>query len=109
MATKAPRTPERVLNYGTGPPDDGHDREWDTCPHCGRPRWQLIIVPDRFHCDKCEKAGPRNDKPPPEPEPEQLGLDGVPSNEVEKQEQADGDRPPLDESDAWLAEEMPDE
>lgn len=128
MATKAPRSDDRVLNYGVGPPDDGHEREWDTCPVCGRPRWQLVIVPDRFHCDKCEKAGPRNDEPPPEPEPEQIDLFAETAAKVipidpqaraiaerasDALESAVSDygqeRAPVDEADAWIADEMPDE
>lgn len=105
MAMKAPRTPERVLNYGTGPPDDGHEREWDVCPDCGQPRWQLIIVPDRFHCDRCEKAGPGPNTEVREPEPEQLGLDDAMTESKPHAEEV----PPLDEGMAWVAEEMPEE
>lgn len=75
MAAKAPRTPERVLNYGTGPPEDGKERRWDTCPRCGGRRWELLVVPDRFFCDECQVAtkGP-NTEPPRGPEPAQMGL-----------------------------------
>lgn len=75
MAMKPPAPPERVLNYGIGPPEDGHEREWDTCPDCGGKRWQLIIVPDRFYCDRCEKAGPGPNTEVAEREAEQLGFD----------------------------------
>lgn len=106
----APRSDPRVLNYGTGPPDDGLERGRDICPDCGGERWQLVIVPDRFYCDRCEKStyGP-NTAPPAEPEPEQIGLFAstteAASNEGEEQEE----RAPLDEGDAWIASEMPDE
>lgn len=112
MAVDAPRSPARVLNYGTGPPEDGLKREWDVCPKCGQPRWQLYIVPDRFYCDKCEVAtfGPNTDVA--EAEPEQIDLFGstiaVPSNEGAKSEPAE-EGPPIDEGDAWIADEMPDE
>lgn len=103
MATAAPHTPTRVLNYGTGPPKDGLEREWDTCPGCGQPRWQLIIMPDRFHCDKCEKAGPGPNTEVAESEPEQIEL------QVNSKPVQDLEVPPIDEADAWMAEEMPDE
>lgn len=104
MAAKAPRTPERVLNYGTGPPDDGLEREWDVCPDCGGKRWQLVIVPDRFYCDKCCKAtfGPNTEVK--QPEPEQQGLFDVASEALTAEEEG----PPV-EADAWMADEMPDE
>jgi hypothetical protein len=121
----APRSNPRVLNYGTGPPKDGLEREWDTCPICGLRRWQLIIVPDRFHCDKCEKAGPGPNTEVAEPEPVQ--IDFFESTEpaptlLDPTARAIASRahdaltsaaeewaPPIDEADAWMAEEMPDE
>lgn len=74
MATDASRPSPRVLNYGSGPPDDGHEREWDVCPDCGNKRWQLIIVPDRFHCDHCRRAGPGPNREVREAEPEQTDI-----------------------------------
>lgn len=68
------KTATRILNYGSGPPDDGLEREWDICPTCGNARWQLYLVLDRFYCDWCRKSTARNDKPPPPPEPEQIEL-----------------------------------
>lgn len=72
----APRSDPRVLNCGTGPPKDGLKREWDTCPDCAEPRWQLIIVPDMFYCDRCEKSSAGPNREVAEPEPEQIGLFG---------------------------------
>lgn len=111
MAAKAPRTPARVLNYGTGPPDDGLKREWDICPDCGNKRWQLIIVPDRFHCDRCCKAGPGPNTEVAEPQPEQMDLivDGVQLEVGETIRIGGSESPPIDEADAWVADEMPDE
>jgi ribosomal protein S27AE len=106
MMNTAARRPARVLNVGPGPPDDGLEREWDVCPDCGCKRWQLILVPDRFYCDRCHVAslGPNQDVA--EPEPEQIDL--FASNEGAKPE-AVADEPPIDEGMAWVAEEMPDE
>lgn len=98
------RSDPRVLNYGTGPPEDGLEREWDTCPECGAERWQLIIVPDCFHCDRCEKAGPGPNREVADPEPEQIGFDLEPQNMTPEY-----DRAPIEEADAWMAEGMPDE
>lgn len=108
MAVNAPRTPERILNFGAGPPEDGLEREWDVCPDCGCKRWQLVIVPTRFHCDRCEKAGPGPNVAVTEPEPEQTALFSA-SNEGAKAEPPAEERPPVDDGDAWMADEMPDE
>lgn len=120
MAIADPRTSIRVLNYGEGPPDDGREREWDVCPDCGGKRWQLVIVPDRFHCDRCEKSSRGPNTEAPVVEPEQMGLIGsfVDESAGSHVEVTDGrrtfgaddfERPPLDEADAWIADETPDE
>jgi len=62
---------ERVLNYGAGPPEDGKPRRVDTCLDCGGERWEILVVPDTFYCDECEKAtaGPNSEVKVVEPEP----------------------------------------
>jgi hypothetical protein len=55
----------RVVNVGAGPPDEGCER--DTCPRCGRERWELIVVPGCFYCDRCKVASPGPNERPPEP------------------------------------------
>lgn len=74
------RHAERVLNVGAGPPDDGRDRRVDTCPDCGGERWEILIVPDVFYCDVCEKstAGPNSEVKVVEPEPDTLFADPGP-------------------------------
>jgi len=89
------KTATRTLGYGSGPPDDGLEREWDTCPTCGNRRWQLILIPDRFHCDRCCISTARNDEPLASPEPEQIGMDFGAENITAKY---NGDQPPIDES-----------
>lgn len=102
----ATRHAERVLNEGPGPPEDGKERRWDTCPGCGGRRWEILVVPETFYCDDCKKAtaGP-NTEPPKPPEPEQVGLFDVASEAMTAEEEG----PPIDEGEAWIAEEMPDE
>lgn len=97
------RRPTRVVNEGPGPPEDGRERRWDVCPKCGGGRWEIVVIPDRFFCDKCQVAsvGPNADVPEPEPVQLGLGLDPEPAGV--------DDGPPPDEGMAWIADEMPDE
>lgn len=80
---------ERVLNHGEGPPEDGAERERDICPECGAERWQLVIVPERFYCDDCKKAGPGPNGDAPAPKPEQIDLFGEPGAHVMAAEMPD--------------------
>jgi ribosomal protein S27AE len=100
MAVAAPRSSPRVLNLGAGPPEDGLQREWDTCPDCGQPRWQLVIVPDRFHCDRCEKATRGPNREAPAPDPLDVGSDFGGANEGEESA-------PIDESQGWETDAEP--
>lgn len=68
------RRPERVLNIGPGPPEDGMARRSDLCPKCGAERWELLVAPDRFFCDGCQIASLGPNKDVDEPEPEQIDL-----------------------------------
>lgn len=47
----------------------------DSCPECGAQRFELVVVPTRFFCRRCQIAteGP-NTAPPGDPEPEQIDL-----------------------------------
>jgi hypothetical protein len=113
MSAATTRHAERVLNVGPGPPDDGKARRVDTCPSCGGERWEILVVPDVFHCDACKKAtvGP-NTEAPADPQPEQIDLFGfvsAPADAVAKSEPSIEEGPPVDEADAWMADEMPDE
>lgn len=101
-----PRHAERVLNYGSGPPEDGRERRRDVCPTCGGERWELLGPPDVFYCDECKKGtvGPNTEAPTPEPE--QIGLFAA-TIEVPKQEHPAAPLP--DEGMAWVGEEGPDE
>jgi len=49
-------------------PEDGRVRSVDVCPRCGRERWELVIVPGRFYCDRCGVATAGPNRKPPEPE-----------------------------------------
>jgi hypothetical protein len=102
------RHDERVVNEGPGPPDDGKDRRVDTCPTCGGERWEILVIPDVFHCDACKKAtgGPNTEVV--EAQPEQIDLFGA-TVEVPKQEHPAEEAPPIDEGMAWMADEAPDE
>lgn len=71
------RLAERVLNVGPGPPEDGKERRSDLCPKCGAERWELLVVPDCFFCDKCQVASVGPNDNVSEPEPEQLALGGA--------------------------------
>src|SRR3954470_8423 len=100
MATKT-RHAERVVNEAPGPPDDGKARRVDTCPTCGAERWELLVVPDVFYCEKCRKSTVGPNTAVVEAEPEQIDLFGatvsVPSNEGAKQEHPAEEAPPVDE------------
>lgn len=118
----APRAERPPPNVGYGPPPDGAERAWDTCPSCGGARWQLVIVPDRFYCDRCRVATPSVEADVvgltwrypntqaaevAEPEPDQQGLFSV--SDIAPAASLFDDTPPLDEGMAWVGEEGPDE
>lgn len=97
----------------------------DSCPTCGRDRFELWCIPGRFYCRRCATAteGP-NTEPPSDPEPEQIDLfaptepaptlldpkaRAIAERASDVLELATDEAPPIDEGMAWIAEEGPDE
>lgn len=105
------RRAERVVNEGPGPPDDGKDRRVDTCPTCGGERWEILVIPDVFHCDACKKAtgGPNTEVAEAQPEQIDLFGSGFATASAVPESEPGEEAPPIDEGMAWMADEAPDE
>ena len=106
MTADAPARPDSRLR-----PLDARGDRVDLCPTCGGERQELPrnVVADVFYCEVCKRGttGP-NTEAPAEAEPEQIDLFGA-TIEVPKQEHPAEEAPPIDEGEAWMADEMPDE